>query len=263
MKTATKHAPGILMGIGTTSSLLAVIDAAKATPAACEAKAEAERNKAIAQYGDNPIPEDAKVKLTIWEVICACWKFYGLAAALELLALISFWGAHGIGVRRQAILAGLCSSFEATIQEYQSKVREMIGDKAEKEIRKDIRQDYVSQNPPPQEFPVGKESDQWFLFNNQYFRSNYISVMDARNDANHEMIQNMYISRAEIMWLLDPDHKWLRVSDEDSNVVYDVDRLIEFDIQPIMGPKHESVFAITVTDKDGVEYHPKAGYRLM
>ena len=249
-----KNAPHILMALGTTGSATAVIFAAKAAPAAREAKNEAMAEKA---------GTGACEKLTMVEWLKACGKFYIPAVGMEVFSLMCFWGAHGIDVKRQAVLAGLYSTAEAAMQEYQKKVVDMIGKDGEAEIRKSIAQDHVEALPAQTTVILPGDTDMWCLFDNQMFRSNYLHIKESENDANHEMIQNMYISKAELMWMLDPDRKYLKPGPNDGQVGWSLDRLIHLNVESVLGENHQPVLVVTVTDKNGLDYPPEAGFSML
>lgn len=246
-----KNAPHILMGMGTTGSVTAMIFAVKAVPAA---------QNAIRQATEE---SDSDYTLTAKEKLKACWKYYIPAVGLELFSLGCFWGAHGIDMKRQAILAGLYSTAETALQEYQRKVVEMIGKDGEREIRKSIGQDKIEVNPPENTVILAGDTDLWCLYDDQYFKSSYLKIKEAQNDANHHMIQHMYISKLELEWLLDPDRRYLRPMPNDGQVGWSLDRQIVLDVQSALGPEHVPVLLVTVTDKDGIEYPPEAGFCML
>ena len=264
---AVKNAPHLLMGTATAASISALIFAVKATPDAKEAKDAAFHAKLMEKTGKLSLidpEEEAKYKLTIPELIKACSKYYGPAAAMELLALVCFWAAHGIDIRRQAVLSGLCATMEQALQEYQRKVQQMLGDKAEKEVRQEIAQDKVSQLPAPpranDDAPPGC-TDRWCVIMkggmaSPYFKSNYIKIKDAQNQINPEMIANMYASEADLYWLLDPEHKWLKVDGYSGQLGWDVDRMLELEVHECDGPDHEPLYVINYKDKYGCDYFP-------
>lgn len=242
-----KNAPHILMGVGTTASIWALIFAIKAAPNAKKAADDAECQK-------------------FQEYVKVYAQYYGPAAAMELLSLICFWAAHGIDIRRQAVLSGLCATAEQALQEYQRKVRQLLGDKAEKEIRNDIAQDTVDRNPVPANttYYLDGSTERWFIYRNQRFRSTYQRIKDAQNDANHEMIQHMYISEQEVMWLLDPTRQYLKPDNDSGQVGWSVDEMMVFEIDWGSDPNHEPVGVVTVYNKDGQRYDPSPGFsRLM
>ena len=250
---AVKNAPHILMGMGTCGSITAVIFAAKATPKAANARHDAKRLK-------NEESDDIYVtNLTIPETVKACGKYYIPAIGMEVFSLLCFWGAHGINVKRQALLAGTVYSMEQMLIEYQKKVVEMIGDKPEKEIRNALAQDRIDRDPPPNML-FETDTDVWCYYKGYKFRSNYMRLKDLQNEANAEMIRNMYLSESDLLWMFDPDRHWIVPTDESRLLGWSVDRLLEFDILPCMDPNHKPALSIEIRDKDGHEYLPKPGF---
>ncbi len=259
-----KNAPHILMGLGTGCSISALISAVKAAPEASRAVGEKRHEKACEERkrtGEDIIPLR---KLTLKEWILAVWKYYGPAAAMELLALVCFWSAHGIDIHRQAVLSGLCATAEQALREYQRKVQQMIGEKAEKEVKNAVVQDRVDANPPPQNTVIlSEDADLWCIIDGQYFRSSYLKIKEAQNDANHEMIQHMYISKADLFWLLDPAHQHLKPTATDGQVGWNVDEMLVLDIDTAMGPDHRPILSIAFRTKDGYPYPPQPGFSRM
>lgn len=262
----TKNAPHILMAMGTGGSITAVIFAAKASPAASKAVWDARTEKTATRLEMSPeeVREKADIryeydKLTIPETVKACGKYYIPAIGMEAFSLLCFWGAHGIDVRRQAVLAGLYSTAEQALIEYQKKVVEMIGKEPEREIRNAIAQDHVDRNPPPT-LMIEPDTDVWVYYSGYKFRSNYYKLKDIQNDANHELIANLYLSESDLLWMFDPDHRYVVPSQTSRNVGWSVDRLMQFDILPCATPDHQPAFEVEIRDKDGREYRPLPGY---
>lgn len=252
----TRNAPHILMGLGTSGSIAAVIYTAKATPIAKRLIAEAVVKKKVPT---NVEGIDEYVPLTKWETVKAAAPAYGPPAAMELFSLICFWAAHGIDVRRQAILAGVCSAMETTLQEYQRKVAEMIGDKPEKEIRNAIAQDHIDRDPPPSMI-FDSNADNWTYYKGYKFRSSYNKLKSIQNEANAEMIRNLYLSENDLLWMFDPERRYI-IPDKDSRLVgFTVDRLMEFDILPTFTPEHEPAMEVCIRDEDGRDYYPRPGF---
>lgn len=262
---AAKNAPHILMAMGTGGSITAVIFAAKATPAALQAKKDAEFEKSDDGNGDEfrngtvgIFKKDMK-RLTPWETLKACGKYYIPAVGMEVFSLMCFWGAHGIDVKRQAVLAGLYSTAEQALIEYQKKVVEMIGEKPEHEIRNAIAQDHVDRNPPPS-YLIEPDTDVWVYYNGYRFRSNYYKLKDIQNDANHELIANLYLSESDLLWMFDPERRYVIPTQQSRMIGWSVDRLMLFDIHPTSTPDHQPAFEVEIRDKDGREYRPLPGY---
>ena len=256
----TKNAPHILMAMGTGGSITAVIFAVKATPIAMYKidQAREEKKSENEVYADNE-KYQVHPNLTFFEKAKACWKNYIPAAGMEIFSLLCFWSAHGIDVRRQAVLAGLYSTAEQALIEYQKKVVEMIGKEPEREIRNAIAQDHVDRNPPPT-LMIEPDTDVWVYYSGYKFRSNYYTLKDIQNDANHELIANLYLSESDLLWMFDPEHRYVVPSQTSRNVGWSVDRLMQFDILPCATPDHQPAFEVEIRDKDGREYRPLPGY---
>lgn len=262
-----KNISHILMTVGTGCSLSALISAIRSAPKALDEWKEKKMAKAVEKYKDKmssneiwdciDIGDLKDCNPTVVETIKACWKTMGPAVALEILAFICFWSAHGIDIRRQAVLAGLCTTAEEALREYQKKVQDMISKDAEKEVRNAIAQDNVDKLPPPSNTVIlDGDTDTWFVVDGQYLKTSYLKIKDAQNDANHEMIQNMYISRADVHWLLDPEKKYLKPDKDDGMVGWNVDSMLVLDIDWGSGPDHKPVGFIKYRDKDGFDYPP-------
>ena len=252
-----KNAPHLLMGIGTISGVSAVIFAAQATPAAKDAYNSAKYNKEV----EESVPG---TKLTVPETIKACSTYYIPAVSMEALSLFCFWAAHGIDIRRQAVLSGLCATAQEALREYQQKVKELIGDKAEKEVRNAVAQDKVDALPPPQNVVVmAEDTNLWCIIDGQYFLSNYLKIKSAENDANHEMIQHMYLSQTDLYFLLDPERKYLKPTENSGQIGWNVDEMLVLDVDTAFGPDHKPILNINYRTKDGYSYLPKPGYSRM
>lgn len=260
---AVKNAPHILMALGTGSGITAVIFAVKATPKAAQAKKDAEFAKNDDREDDEAfatgIFKSDMAPLTPVETVKACGKYYIPAVGMELFSLMCFWGAHGINVKRQALLAGTVYSMEQMLIEYQKKVVEMIGDKPEREIRNAVAQEHIDKDPPPNVL-FETDTDVWCYYKGYKFRGNYLRLKEIQNEANAEMIRNMYLSESDLLWLFDPDRRWIVPSDDSRLLGWGLDSLLEFDILPCMDPNHRPALTVEIRDKDGHEYLPKPGF---
>ena len=260
---AVKNAPHILMAMGTGGSITAVIFAVRATPKAMQAKQDAAFVKTSGELPENGtamgVFKKDMEKLTIPETVKACGKYYIGPIGMELFSLLCFWGAHGIDVKRQALLAGTVYSMEQMLIEYQKKVVEMIGEKPEREIRNAIAQDHVDKSPP---IPVlfEPDTDVWCYYKGYNFRNNYRKLKDIQNEANHEMIANLYLSESDLLWMFDPERRYIVPSQDSRQLGWTVDRLMEFDIFPCMAPDHQPALEIEIRDKEGRLYPPMPGY---
>ena len=153
-QTLVKHAPEILMGLGTLGTGSAMIMAFKAGPKAMELVDEAEAEKAEERKKVVPYPNliPDRVPLTGYEMIQACWKVYLPPAALFLLSMGCFWGAQGLNAKRQLVLAGLYSTAKAELKDYQTKVIELMGKDGHSEVEHAVNEEKIAQ------FTAGNET---------------------------------------------------------------------------------------------------------
>lgn len=239
------HAPGILMGMGTVGSVTAVIFATKATKVAEQKVRNAKEN--LKSWA----PEDpGEVELDWREHFRLCWKDYIPTAGMTLFSLMCFWAAHGIDVKRQAVIAGLYSTAEATLAEYQKKVVETIGQKEADNIKAAISEDHIRDAQLPA-LPA-TSTDIWCVIDGKSFPSTYNKIKQAQNEFDQAMLSDMYKSRAELYWLLDPSSEYLRPSGEDFEVGWNVDKLLYLRVPNPTGP----VLEVFYEDKDGQRYPP-------
>ena len=252
-----QHAPGILMGMGTVGVSTAVVYAAKAGPKAVILLEEAEMEKAKREVPDPNVPRKCLLKpLTFQEKAQVLWKLYIPPVGLTVFGLICFWAAHGIDVRRQALVAGLYSTAEATLNEYQQKVVEMLGEKQNNEIKESISNDHAAQAQA--KLPTGYDlgTDRWCYLYGRPFPSTYNKIKEVQNEFNHKLMSEMYMSEAELMWMLDPSGEWLRPGNDNQMKGWTVDKLLILRIPNPTGP----VLDVTYEDKYGRSYMPVPGY---
>ena len=253
------HAPGILMGMGTVGSVTAVIFAVKATPVVkgkiIEAQEKLNEENEKTRWDDNT-PTSEFRSLTAWETFKLCWKNYIPAVGMEVFSLMCFWAAHGIDVKRQAVIAGLYSTAEATLAEYQKKVVETLGQKEADGIKASISEDHIRDAQLPA-LPA-TSTDIWCVIDGKSFPSTYNKIKQAQNEFDQAMLSDMYKSRAELYWLLDPSGEYLRPNGEDFEVGWNVDKLLYLRVPNPTGP----VLEVFYEDKDGQRYPPIPSFAI-
>lgn len=173
-----KHSPEILTGLGVAGMFASVILSVRATTKATKA-VEAKKK------------ELNKEKLTVGETIKATWKYYIPTAITLAGSTACVIGANSVNTRRNAALAAAYTLSETALQEYQDKVKDVVGERKENDIRADIERDKLRADPPRAtqvEF-VG-QGDQLFKdsISGRYFRSTYEKVMRAERDLQRQML---------------------------------------------------------------------------
>ena len=254
---AVKHAPEILMGVGTVSIGSGLIFALRAGPIAESLIDEAEEEKAK-KLKD---PHIWREPLDWRETLKTVYRVYIPPIGLTLFGLGCLWTAHGIDMKRQAVLLGLYSTAEASLEEYQRKVIDMMGQKKHEDIKDAIAEDKQAQSNLPQApgMPGAGATDIWFNLYGDTFPCSYVKAKEAQNELCQEMLTGeMFKSVAELKWKLDPSGQWLRPKKEDFDCGWSIDRLPILHIANPFGP----IATVTYEDKDGVENMPLPGFTI-
>lgn len=265
---AIRHAPGILMGMGTVGVGSAVILAIKAGPKAVILTEQAEMEKAKQNgpkentlWANNEKYETFVFmeELTWKEKLATTYKLYIPPVGMAVFGLICFWAAHGIDLKRQAVVAGLYSTAEATLQEYQRKVAAMLGEKQADEIRQSLGDDRVSQAqknlpPPPEDFDLGTQK--WCYLYGRRFPCSYNRIKEVQNEINDQMFREMYASEADLFYRLDPSGEWLKPDDRSRQTGWTVDEMLVLRVNNPSSPMLDIVYE----DKNGLSYMPEPGY---
>lgn len=155
-----KNAPTILTAISAASTVSAVIFAVKATPKAIILLEEARRAK-----GEDLTPQ---------ERFNAVWKLYVPTAVMTGVSIGSAIGATHVSAKRNAALAGLYSTSQMAMQEYQNKIVETIGEKKEREVKEEIAKDHAVEaaRNPHTVLETGRGDNLYYDdYNGRFFRS--------------------------------------------------------------------------------------------
>ena len=194
-KFVRKNGPSILIGMGVTASVSAVVMAVKATPKALDICKTLER-----ETDGTP---------TRVEYVKATWKCYAPAVATEALAIACVLSAHSMNLSRNAALATAYTLSESARKEYREKVLEKIGEKKETEIRDEIAQDRVNKTPFEETTVIRTgRGDTWFLdgMSGRYFQSDLEYIRKKVNDLNFQLLNENWIMLNEFYDAIDLDH---------------------------------------------------------
>lgn len=175
-KFVTDNAPTILATVGAVGVVGTAYLTGKATFEA--AKLIENQNKFLAKPGLPPMDAKAKAKL--------CWRLYLPAAGVGVLTIAAIIGSNKIGTNRAAGLAAAYSLSERGFKEYKEHVKEKFGENKEREVRDELAQKQVNQNPPSPELivlPQGRVlcKESW---TGRYFHSTMEALKGAQNDIN-------------------------------------------------------------------------------
>lgn len=186
-KYAADNSPAILTAVAVTG----VATTAYLTGRATFKAAEVLRNKEL--YFETEPEREMEIK----DKVALTWRLYIPAAGTGLLTVACIIGANRISDRRAAALASAYSLAQKGFSEYRSKVIEKIGATKEENIRTEIAQKHVDENPPSSSQMVvlgnGKVlcRDEW---TGRYFETTMEDLKHAENRINHELNNNWYAS---------------------------------------------------------------------
>lgn len=185
--TVEKHAPEILLVTGIVSvvatAVLAARGATKATDILAKKKAESEE----------PIEKKEKVKVYA--------ESYGPAVVTGIVAVGSMIGAHVISTNRIASLANAYALAEGSYKIYQEKVKEIVGEKKEGDIRDEVAKEKVKQHPLNDKDVIVVGNGDVLCFDTlsgRYFKSTMNKIQKAVNTVNEVMKSENYISLNEL-----------------------------------------------------------------
>lgn len=184
-KATSDHLPEILMGFGIASMVVSTVEAVSSTKDAIEAIDERKEELGL----------DEDEKLPVKETIKVAGKFYipsFVAGAVGIGCLI---GSNSVHAKRYSALMAAYALSDSTLQEYQKKVVDLLGEDKEKEIQSKINSDALKSAPaePDAVTNTGNGTDLFFdKLTSRYFLSSQTAILDAVNKLNWEMTRGCY-----------------------------------------------------------------------
>lgn len=172
-----KHSPEILMGMGITGLLFSATWAVKATI------------KAV-RICDEKRANENKEKLTAKEVIKTTWKLYLPVVASVFVSVPCIIAGNRVSSKRTAALAAAYTISETALQEYQTKTKEIVGEKKVKQIEEAVAKEQVAKTKETKEIVLSDDSEQLFFepLSGRYFKSTWNAIQKACNDINEEAL---------------------------------------------------------------------------
>lgn len=145
-----RGSPTILTCVGTVGFVATVVLAVRATPKAVKLiEADSRKN-----HGGNPNAYTKK------EAVCSAWTCYLPAAAIGATTLACMFGANALNKRQQASIVSAYALLDRSFKEYRGKVKELLGEDGDKQIREEIAKDKCEVKRPPE--------DGYMLFCDEY-----------------------------------------------------------------------------------------------
>lgn len=141
--------------------------------------------------------EDADPHASNKEKFKRHWKKYVPATISGAVTVTCIIAAAKTSSKRTAAAVTAYSVVEKAFTEYREKVVEQIGENKEQKIRDEIAQERVSKNPPTQVIITPGNVLCCELYTHRYFESDMDTLLKAKNNINHLVNTEMYVSMDE------------------------------------------------------------------
>lgn len=200
------NSTSILSGLACAGVVATVALAVRATPKAVN-KINLLRDEKAAEAG--PLLEDQDAARNedpaLIEIVKVVWKDYLPAGISGVATVACIVGANKIGLKRNAALLGAYTLVDGAFREYKDEVLKVIGTKKEDEIRANISQKQVDENPPVlKEIIITGGGDQmcYDTLTGRYFRSDIEKIRRAENEINARVLNDLYATQNEFYRLI-------------------------------------------------------------
>lgn len=183
-----RNASTILTCVGAIGVVATAVMAVKATPKALMVLEEAKEEK-----GE---------ELTTTEKVITAGPVYIPSIVVGVSTIACVFGANILNKRSQAALTSAYALLDSSYREYRNKVKEVLGEEADDEIRGEIAKDKYEENEV-----VIKDDEQLFYdnFSGRYFTSTLFKVQQAEYYLNRDLTMRDYAYLNEFYEYLDID----------------------------------------------------------
>lgn len=236
-RTIDKHSPEILIGCGLVGFVTTVILVAREAPVAKERVDEVHR-----KLGESD--EEISKGKVIFEEFKAAAPVYIPAAISGTVSCACILCSHHISTKRTAALATCYELAQSNLMDYQAKVREKLGEKKEAEIRHEINEEKIKNEPVPEEYRNELAyTDGMTVFKDRYgrfFRSNMEIIRKAEKTISDRLNTEMYISLNEFYYELG-----IGSTDGGADLYFTVEKGIDVVTDPIKNTDGNTITYLT------------------
>lgn len=215
VRTFQKKTPELLTGVGIGLGACTVVLSVKATPKALMLIEEKKREinyDILEEAAANGEEVCQRVdKLTPLDTVKVTWKCYIPAAITGLASVTCLIGASATSAHRNAALAAAYTLSETARIDYKKKVKEVIGEKKEQEVRDAVAKDRIERDPIANKEVIITKKGETLCYDSlsgRYFKSDIDMLNKAVNELNRKMINQTYISLNDYYYEVDlPENK--------------------------------------------------------
>lgn len=193
LRVLSDKSPILLTTIGATGVISTAVMSAKAMPKTLDQIKKEEK-----RHGR---------RLTKKEMIKLSWRNFIPAGIVGGLSIGAIFGSNRVSTKRAAALSAAYEFTKGTLNEYQKKVVETIGDKKEEKIRDEIKQDRIDKatENSSEIILTGDEVLCMDSYTGRTFKSEYEYVRQVVNDLNAGLLTDDWVSLNEFYYALGLD----------------------------------------------------------
>lgn len=191
-----RASPTILSIVGAAGVIATAVTAVRATP---KAMILIEQVRCEKVDDENPVT-DRTPTLTPIEVVKTTWRCYIPSILIGTGTIACIFGANGLNKRQQTAITSAYILLDNAYKEYQKKVKELYGDEADAQVRKEITKDHYEHHEP-------SEGNLLFFdfFSGRYLERTPEQIIDAEYHINREFAHKDYVTLNEWYELLGLD----------------------------------------------------------
>lgn len=183
-----RASPTILTVVGAVGVITTAVTAVRATPKAM--------NLCYEVWDES---EEGREPTTI-DYVRVGWKAYIPSVIIGIGTIACIFGANGLNKRQQTAITSAYILLDNAYKEYQKKVKELYGDDADAQVRKEITKDHYEHHEPS-----GENILFYDFFSGRYLERTMEQIIDAEYQLNRKFVHNDYITLNEWYELLDID----------------------------------------------------------
>lgn len=186
------------------------------------------------------------------EKVRSVWRLYLPPVAVGITTIAAIIVAHRINSKRLAALAVASGISERALQEYKEKVVQKLGETKARNLRDEIAQDRVSNQPLGREIILAGTGDVlcFDMTTGRYFVSSVEDIKRAENKINHELNNFMSASLSQFY-----DEIGLPPTTYSDNVGWNGNNQVEIHFSTVMSPDNRPCVAIDFANQPISDYH--------
>lgn len=206
-KTAIKHSPEILTGIGIAGAFASVVMAVKATPKALELIENEKREQAR----NNPVDyangiSGRSIDISRKDMVKVSWKCYIPTVVTLGLSTACLIGGTTVNTKRNAALATAYALSESALKEYKAKTLEIAGPKKEQQIKDAILKDKIDKKPVKSSEVIMTSNGDTLCMDSvsgRYFKSSKTKIDSVVNTLNFQLRREMFVPLNDLYYELE------------------------------------------------------------